>query len=160
MAGVQQLYDTSALFDKNGGIETYAYFWSAKTKFGYVSSNWTLAGLLSFGHLNDDIDSLLKNYLPNGVNFDYTLIEFGLEGQYILNNDWNLVAGISYETDIDGDKDLYGDDVMNFNFGINYNIDATKFVGLSTTYDLNYNKDNHADESQEWELEAKFGIDF
>ncbi|MBQ7244914.1 MAG: hypothetical protein IJS34_00910 [Alphaproteobacteria bacterium] len=129
------------------------YTWTAGIRGGYVGSNWTVAAKALFGYTG--LESF--DWDEEGVH-TWTL---GLDGQYALCDKLNLVAGVEYTgvTD-DGAKN---EGVWSGMIGANYNIDATKFIGLYMNADMDHKGGDAADE---WHINngfgfgAKFGIDF
>ena len=85
----------------------------------------------------------------------------GVDGQLVINDDWNLVAGVEYS----GLSDSWADNAGEWDgyFGVNYNIDSTKFVGAYVNAAMDHWKDNG---EKGWEVEdgfgygIKFGIQF
>lgn len=151
--------DETEWFDK----DATDYTWTAGVRGGYVASNWTVAGHVAFSYLNSES----FNFGDKGMH----MWSAGVDGQYALCDKLNLVAGVEY-TGISNDKYAYDDvelgDVENGGvwsgmFGVNYNIDATKYVGLYVNGSMDHWKDNG---KKGWDVEegfgfgAKFGIDF
>ena len=139
------------------------YTWTAGLRGGYVASNWTIAGHAMFDYLNSES----FNWNDKGMH----MLRLGLDAQYLVTNKLNLVAGVEY-TGVLNKKWAYdnmeGADVKNAGtwdgeFGVNYNIDATKFVGAYISGSLNHNGGANNDE-WDWDegfgFGAKFGIDF
>lgn len=129
------------------------YTWTAGVRGGYTTAGWTIAGHALFSYEN--FESF--NWNDEGAHI-WTL---GLDGQLVLDSNWNLVAGIEYK----GLSDSWAKNAGRWTaeFGVNYNIDATKFVGVYVSGDMNHRGGTTRDE---WETEdgfgfgAKFGIDF
>lgn len=119
------------------------YTWTAGIRGGYVAGDWTLAARAEYVYLNTEA----FNWGDEGRH-DWT---FGLDGQYLIDANWNVVAGLEYDIieDSPTDDPIYG------KIGMNYNLDSTKFLGLYTQTRL-----NPEDTSEEWKLGVKFGIDF
>jgi hypothetical protein len=76
---------------------------------------------------------------------------FGLDGQYMLDSNWNVTAGLRYYWY----ENYNDDDPITGIFGLNYNFDSTKYIGIYTERQLNANSGN---DTYEWGV--KFGIDF
>jgi len=133
--------------------DTTDYAWLAGVRGGYTTAHWTLAGHLYFSYLNTET----FNWNDEG----HHAWAFGVDGQYLLDAHWGVLAGIEYV----GFSDSYAknDGSWEATLGVNYNIDATKFVGAYVSADMNHKGGDHHDE---WEVEngfgfgAKFGIDF
>lgn len=139
---VRQNYFTGKNFED---IQTVEYVWTAGAKLGYVTSDWTIAGKLDIDYTSDDVSA---------VDYDNWAMTLGLEGQYVLNSDWNIVAGLDYKFDVAGD-DMIDEEPWNAKLGVNYNFDETKYLGFYLTKNL-------AEDFDEDPLGfvVKFGIDF
>lgn len=137
--------DHESFLDKDATV----YGWTVGTRAGYQTADWTVAGHVEFAYQNTES----FNWGDEGIH-TWTL---GLDGQYVIDNDWNLVAGVEYTgiTD-DGFKNAGKWDGV---FGVNYNIDETKYVGAYVSGEM-------AHRTGDWEWEdgfgfgVKFGIDF
>lgn len=129
------------------------YAWTAGVRGGYTTSVWTVAGHVAFNYLGDES----FNWDEEGVHV-WTL---GVDGQYVIDSNWNLVAGVEYAgiTD-DGFRNAGSWEGY---FGVNYNFDSTKFIGAYVNASMNHQGGDAADE---WELDdgvgygVKFGIQF
>ena len=127
------------------------YTWTAGVRGGYLGHGWTVAGHAAFAYNNAES----FNWGDEGL-MNHALI-LGLDGQVVIDPDWNLVAGVEYKGYTDDEAKNAG--VWTGLFGVNYNIDATKYVGayINTTV-------RHA--TGDWEFDdgfgfgMKFGIDF
>lgn len=140
------------------------YTWTAGVRGGYVASNWTVAGHAMFNYMNSESFNL-------GDAGMHTW-NLGLDAQYVVCPKLSLVAGVEY-TGVTNDHLAY-DDVENpakaknegtwaGMFGVNYNIDATKYVGVYVNGALNHQEGNNNDEwgwNDGFGFGAKFGIDF
>ncbi|MDR1697150.1 MAG: TonB-dependent receptor [Rickettsiales bacterium] len=125
--------------------ESSFYTWTLGVRGGYVAEDWTLAAHFNYSYLNAEG----FNWGDEGVR-EY---EVGVDGQYIITDSWNLVAGVSYETiDVPGADEMA--DGWTGRIGVNYNIDENMFVGVYAAHDLEF-----PDEA-ETQLGLKFGIDF
>ena len=139
------------------------YTWLAGLRAGYTTGAFTIAGHIEYGYMNSEF----LNWGAKGLH----AMAFGLDGQFVIDNNWNLVAGAEY-TGITNNYWAYddvklakvkNDGVWNGYFGVNYNIDATKFVGAYINGSMNHHGGDAADE---WEFDDgygfgfKFGIDF
>lgn len=152
--------DEHEWFDK----DVTHYAWTAGLRAGYTTSTWTVAGHAAFSYMNSES----FNFGDKGTR----TLALGVDAQYVLNNRFNLVAGAEY-TGIINDHLAYADmedpdevdngGVWTGYFGVNYNIDATKYVGAYISGDMNH---KGGDANDEWDVEkgfgfgVKFGIDF
>ena len=140
-----------------------AYTWTAGLRAGWTNSVFTFAGHAAFNYSNSES----FNWTDKGMH----TLALGLDAQFVINNSLNLVASAEY-TGVLNKKWAYDDregvDVKNAGkwhgeFGVNYNIDSTKFVGAYISGDMNHRGGTNRDE---WKTEdgfgfgAKFGIDF
>ncbi|MDR1361329.1 MAG: hypothetical protein LBJ18_03440 [Rickettsiales bacterium] len=129
------------------------YLWTVGVRGGYATDQFTVAGHIAYDYSNSEAFNWGDKYLLNHK------VRLGLDGQYVLTDNWNLTAGAEY-TGIVGET--YGAKNLGITtgtFGVNYNIDTTKFVGA-------YIGKEYAHATGEWEPQdgfvwgAKFGIDF
>ena len=116
---VKQIYNT------HHHLETVAYNWTVGARVGRMTEHWTLAGVVQVDYLNDD--------LPHDA-FDAWGMRVGIQGQYILNSHWNLVADLMFNFDLFDD---YYDDAeqLVIDFGVNYNFSDTKYIGVWVSKD-------------------------
>ena len=145
--------DDTFWFDK----DLINYTWTAGVRMGYTTGALTLAGHFEYDYINTES----FNWNEEGAGWTNHAMKFGLDGQYVIDQSWNLVAGAEYKGYLDDEADNSG--TWTGYFGVNYNIDATKFVGAYINGSMNHHGGTNADE---WETEdgfgfgAKFGIDF
>jgi hypothetical protein len=123
--------------------DTNAYTWTAGTKFGYSSCIWTLNGLFEYDYANSeafnwDVEGL-KGYRA------------GIEGQFVLNEDWNLIGRATYEM-----PEIFAN-YFTGKLGVNYNITTDMYVGVYAFQTMNEDADNFGDQTG---LGLQFGIDF
>lgn len=152
--------DLNKWFDK----DLTGYKWTAGVRGGYTAGAFTLAGHALYNYYNSES----FNWGDKGMH----VWELGLDAQYVIDSHWSVLAGAEY-TGVTQDHAAYDDledpaKVKNAGewygeFGVNYNIDATKFVGLYISGSLNH-QDGHDNDEWGWDkgfgFGAKFGIDF
>lgn len=132
--------------------ETF-YGWTAGVRAGYMTPRWTVAGFFDFTYVGDES----FNWGDDGLH----ALRTGVAGQYVIDYNWNLVADLAYTgiTD-DGVKNA---GTWEGKFGVNYNIDATKYVGAWISGGMHHQGGDNMDE---WEFAdgvgygVKFGIEF
>ena len=141
------------------------YAWTAGVRGGYVASNWTVAAHALFTYGNTESFNWNEGAGEQGMHF----VTLGLDGQYLIDSHWSVLAGVEYTGVLDKEyRGIDGAKIKNAGtwtgeLGVNYNIDATKFVGAYVNAEMNHQGGDHDDE---WEVEngfgfgAKFGIDF
>lgn len=138
---VAQAYDTSS------DLEVVAYNWTLGTKYGYMTSDWTIAATAEINYFSDDVEIL---------DYDAMGMTLGLEGQYVMDSNWNMIAGLDYNFSLTSDVYPYVfDNPLNAKLGVNYNMDATKYVGVYATKGLKEDSD-----VDPFAMGVKFGIDF
>jgi hypothetical protein len=118
------------------------YTWNVGTKIGYSSCEWTLNGLFEYEYANEGAFDWKQDALGRGYRA-------GLEGQYVFNNDWNIVAGATYEMP---------EVLENFwtgKVGLNYNFSPYSYLGLYVTQEL-----HDGDLNDDTGLAIQFGVDF
>ena len=129
------------------------YEWMAGVRGGFVASNWTVAGRALFEYTNTES----FNWNDDGMH----ALVFGLTGQYVFDSNWSVLADIAYRGLTDSWADNDGE--WTGELAVNYNIDATKYVGLYINGAMDHWKDNG---EKGWEVEdgfgygVRFGIDF
>ena len=85
--------------------------------------------------------------------FDAWAMTVGIQGQYIINNNWNWVAELMFDFDLF--DDYYNGEQLRLKIGANYNLDETKYLGFYVSKDL-----VHGFQSSPAEMGVQFGIDF
>ena len=160
------LYYHSKAADKSWFMDKdlTGYTWTAGARLGYTSGAFTIAGHAEYIYLNSEA----FNWNEKGLH----QIALGLDGQFVIDSNWNLVAGAEY-TGITNDHMAYDNmedpaKVENAGmwtgyFGVNYNIDATKYVGAYINGSMNHHGGDDADEwigDRGYGFGVKFGIDF
>lgn len=132
------------VYDTRQHLETIAYNWTIGAQMGRVTENWTLAGVVELDYLNDDVDY---------KNSEAWAMTVGIQGQYIVNDNWNWVADLMFDFDLF--DDYYNGERLRLGGGLNYNLDATKYIGFYVAKDL-----IHSFEHSPAEMGIVFGIDF
>ena len=126
-----------------------SYMWTVGTRVGYVADSFTLAAHFAFDYLGSES----FNWGDEGMH----RLRVGVNGQYLINNDWNLTAGVEYAGFTDDGVENAG--VWTGILGVNYNINPDMFVGAYIGTEI-----EHA--TGDWEFAdgfafgAKFGIQF
>ena len=129
------------------------YGWVAGVRGGYVDSAFTIAGHVNYAYMNTES----FNWGDEGLHSWIA----GIDGQFVIDQDWNLVAGAEY-TGITNDGFKNAGTWEGY-FGMNYNFDATKFIGAYVSASMNHHGGDNFDE---WEFDdgvgfgMRFGIDF
>jgi hypothetical protein len=137
-ARIQQLYNTK------DGLETVAYNWTLGTHVGRMAENWTLAGIVELDYIKDDVSR---------YDSDAWAMTVGLFGQYLIDSSWSLIGKLDFDFDL---YEKYYDEMrLMLELGANYNIDATKYIGLYISKDLVRDF-----EDAPMVFGGKFGIDF
>lgn len=125
------------------------YTWTAGVRGGYVADSFTVAGHIAYDYLNSET----FNWGDNGLH----RLRLGLDGQYLIDGNWSLIAGAEYAGYTD--EEVKNGGSWTGTFGVNYNIDATKFVGAYLGKELVHGTgDWEFADGFTWGL--KFGIDF
>lgn len=134
------------------------YSWVAGVRGGYTTADWTIAGHAMWVYENTESFNWGDDSFSKGEGLHTLLL--GIDGQLVLNNNWNLVAGAEYSKLMDHYSEVHGD--WELTFGANYNIDATKYVGAYITKDVthSYTTKGTWDFEDGFGLGLKFGIDF
>lgn len=140
-----ELYgDVTQVYNTKNHLETVAYNWQFGARVGRMADNWTVAGVLELDYLNDD--------LPHDT-FDAWAMTVGVMGQYLLDSSWNLVGELMFDFDLF--DDYYDGERLRVKFGVNYNLDATKYIGAYVAKDV-----VHSFDDAPVYFSLDFGIDF
>ena len=124
-ASVKQVYDTKH------DLETIGYNWTLGARVGRMTKNWTLAGVVELDYIKDDLPHYDK---------DAWAMTVGMEGQYILNQKWSVIASLDFDFDL---YDVYYDETrLVLEAGVNYNFDSMKYLGVYTSKDVTRNFDD------------------
>ena len=132
------------VYDTRQHLETIAYNWTVGALVGRQTDKWTVAGVVEVDYLNDDVDY---------KNADAWAMTVGVHGQYILNDNWNVVGEMLFDFDL-FDK-YYDGERLRFGLGVNYNLDTTKYVGMYASKDV-----VHSFDSAPMVFGFVFGADF
>ncbi|MBR5153857.1 MAG: hypothetical protein IKW57_03635 [Alphaproteobacteria bacterium] len=132
--------------------DTTLYNWTVGVRGGYVGEGFTIAGHVMFDYLNSES----FNWNDKGIH----TMRFGLDGQFVLNDSVNLVAGAEYTAWVDGDLWKMNMGSWDFMFGANFNIDETKFVGAYITKEMEHVAEGDWEMADGFGFGVKFGIDF
>ena len=124
-ASVKQVYDTKH------DLETIGYNWTLGARVGRMTKNWTLAGIVELDYIKDDLPHHDK---------DAWAMTVGIEGQYVLNQKWSMIASVDFDFDL---YDVYYDEMrLVLETGLNYNFGAMKYLGVYTSKDVTRNFDD------------------
>jgi outer membrane protein W len=138
--------DHASFLDK----DLTAYTWTAGVRGGYVAGDWTIAGHFAFEYTNTESfnwgDELL---VPQHA------LLVGLDAQYVIDENWNLVAGVEYTGYTDDEADNSGS--WTGTFGVNYNINPSAYIGAYIDAEMDHWKDNG---EKGWSVEDGFGFGF
>lgn len=119
------------VYDTRQHLETIAYNWTVGAQVGRQTDKWTVAGVVEVDYLNDDVDY---------KNADAWAMTVGVQGQYILNDNWNLIGELMFDFDLF--DDYYDGEQLRVKVGANYNLDATKYIGLYAAKDVVHSFDS------------------
>ena len=129
------------------------YTWTAGVRGGYATAQWTVAGHVLYTYGNTES----FNWGDEGLHKWIA----GVDGQYVIDRNWNLTAGAEY-TGITNDGFKNAGTWEGY-LGVNYNIDATKFVGAYVSAGMDHHGGDAADEwdwADGFGYGLKFGIQF
>ena len=141
------------------------YKWFAGVRAGYTSHRFTLAGKSLFEYRNTESFNWDEKPDKQGVH----ALVLGLDGQLVIDSHLSLVAGAEYTGILDSkwngnsNRPVKNAGLIHGEFGVNYNLDSAKFVGLYINGDMNHQGGVNRDK---WETVdgfgygIKFGVDF
>jgi len=129
-------------YDKDANL----YTWSAGVRGGYVTRDWTLAGSVVYGYTNTEA----FNWGDEGLRS----LALGLSGQYLIDNNWNVVAGLTYDILSITDGVPTDADTLTGKLGVNYNFTDDMYLGGYVTYEFLQDGDKDVG------LGVRFGVQF
>jgi len=182
-------FDNSDPTEIDGGnlarfkADEYAWNWNIGTRAGYTTSNWTIAGLVSLDYnrfaLPQPQQDVLDVREDSAIAWRQLDLNLGLEGQFVVNSQFNLVGALNYKTnlldryantwlDVSGDKDVHRNNMRSVwgqrasrevegKLGVNYNINDNMFTGAYMTRGIVL---DDLFESDIWGVGARFGVQF
>lgn len=121
------------------------YTWTLGVRGGYVGAGWTVAGHVDFDYLNTES----FNWGDDGLHS----LSVGVDGQLLLDPQWNLIAGVEYTGMLDDQFENAGR--WTGKFGVNYNLDETKYIGAYVMGEM-----EHYTGDWEWVDGFGFGVNF
>ena len=142
------------------------YIWTAGVRGGYTTARWTVAGHALFEYKNTES----FNWNEDAGKYGEHELMLGLDAQYVICPHLSVLAGVEYTGRLDKtEHGIPGTAIKNAGewegtLGVNYNIDATKFVGVYVSGEMDHHRADRAEDK--WRAEngfgfgAKFGIDF
>lgn len=126
------------------------YKWTAGVRAGYATAGWTVAGHVALDYYNSES----FNWDDSGLH----MLRFGLDGQLVLNSEWNLIAGVEYNANYDNWSDNVG--YWTGKLGANFNFDDDKFLGAYITKTMDHNGAGNWEVDDGFGFGATFGIQF
>lgn len=136
--------DVKQVYNTKDNLQTIAYDWTVGARVGRMTDDWTVVGIVELDYLNDD--------LPQDT-FDAWAMTVGIQGQYILDEQWNIVGGMMFDFDLFGT--YYNGERLMIDLGVNYNFDETKYMGFYFKKDV-----VHSFEDSPATMGVLVGIDF
>ena len=127
------------------GEDVTDYTWTLGVRGGFVGDGWVLAGHAEFDYENSES----FNWADDGIHS----LKLGLDAQYLLDEQWNLIGAIEYTGMLDDQFEDAGH--WTGKIGANYNLDATKYIGAYIMGDI-----DHSTGDWEWEDGFGFGVNF
>lgn len=128
------------------------YTWTAGMRGGYVADCWTVAGHFAFDYKNSE------SFNWNDGKESSHLMRFGLDGQLMLSQEWNVTAGAEYNMNYDKWSDNVGKWLGKL--GVNYNFNDDAFLGVYMTKTMDHNGKGEWDVSDGFGFGAVFGVQF
>lgn len=131
------------------------YTWTAGVRGGYVQKDWTLMGRLNFIYANTESfnwneDEMWANHIMN----------VGFSGFWKMSDYWSGVVSADYYKVLDRYSEPDAAGYWDLSAGLNLNLDATKYVGVYVTKEVNHVAKGEWKAADGFGFGAKFGIDF
>ena len=131
------------------------YSWIAGVRGGYMTEDWTLAAHANFIYTN----SGMFNWAYDDEYTTNHNLNLGVAGHWTFSDRWSAIASADYYKTLDSYFDANNHGLWELAAGLNFNFDATKYLGVYISKDIVHNDGG-------WESQdgigfgAKFGIDF
>ncbi|MBD5401013.1 hypothetical protein HDR61_04725 [bacterium] len=138
--------------DKWFDEDDMSYTWTAGMRGGYVAECWTVAGHFAFDYNNNE------SFNWNDGKRSSHIMRFGLDGQLMFSQEWNVTAGVEYNMNYDKWSENTG--YWTGKLGANYNFDANKFLGAYISKIMNHTAAGKWDVDDGFGFGATFGIQF
>ena len=132
------------------------YTWTAGVRGGYVHKDWTLMGRANFIYANTES----FNWNENDEMWQNHTLNIGFSGFWKMSDYWTGVVSADYYKIMDhyGRPDNPG--YWDLTAGLNLSIDATKYVGIYVTKEINHVAKGEWEAADGMGFGTKFGIDF
>lgn len=145
MGRIAELYGRGMqIYDTRHHLETIAYNWTLGARVGRVAKDWTLAAVVQVDYLKDDVSH---------YNHDAWAMTVGLQGQYLIDTSWNFTGELLFDYDLF--EEYYNGERLELKLGLNYNLDADKYLGVYVSKDV-----VHSFNREPMLIGVNFGIDF
>ncbi len=124
------------------------YAWIVGARGGYTADVWTVAGFVEYAYTNTE------SFNWGDEDWGMHIMIAGLDAQLVLDEQWNLTAGVAYTGILD-------DEIMGMKFenagrwtgefGVNYNLNPDMFIGAYINGIMEHS-------TGDWEYEDGFGF--
>lgn len=138
------------------------YTWTAGVRGGYVQKDWTLMGRLNFIYANTESFNWNEDdaTLDDGVMWANHIMNVGFSGFWKMSDYWSGVVSADYYKVLDHYSRAEAAGRWDLSAGLNLNLDATKYVGVYVTKEVNHVAKGEWKAADGFGFGAKFGIDF
>ncbi len=131
------------------------YAWMVGVRGGYVHKDWTLAGRLNLMYANTESfnwneDDMWANHILN----------VGFTGFWKMSDYWTGYVAADYYKVLDHYGRPENPGYWDLTAGLNLSIDATKYVGVYATKEINHVAKGQWEGADGYGYGLKFGIDF
>lgn len=138
------------------------YFWTAGVRGGYVEKDWTLMGRLNFIYANTESFNWNEDDAAwNGdVMWANHTLNVGFSGFWKMSDYWTGIVSADYYKILDHYSEPDAAGYWDLSAGLNFSIDATKYVGIYVTKEINHVAKGEWEAANGFGFGTKFGIDF
>lgn len=139
-------------WDKDATI----YAWNAGVRGGYVTKDWTLMAHANFIYANSES----FNWGNDTDMWMNHILNIGFGGHWQMNDFWSTVVTADYMKVMDRYGEPYNTGVWELTAGLNLNLDASKYVGIYVSKDIEHVAQGVWEVQDGFGFGAKFGVDF
>ena len=132
------------------------YSWIAGVRGGYMTEDWTLSAHANFIYINSEMFNWAYD---DEINTNHRL-NLGVAGHWVFSDQWSAIASADYYKVLDSYFDGDNRGAWELAAGVNFNLDATKYVGVYVTKDIVHSGEGSWEGQDGIGFGAKFGIDF
>ena len=132
------------------------YTWTAGVRGGYVEKDWTLMAHANFLYANSES----FNWAYDDEMWERHILNVGFGGHWKMSDYWSGLVLADYYKSLDHYGDPQAAGSWDITAGLNLNIDATKYVGVYVTKEIDHVAKGVWEAQDGFGFGVKFGADF